>query len=49
MCHLATYYDPNFTAKEFRMLFGVVTNNYNIKFAIKKLIYLRMMTAFTDH
>ena len=48
MRHLATYYDQHFTATEFGILFGVVANNHNIKLAIKKLIYLRMMKASTD-
>ena len=48
VCHFATYYDQNFTETELGILFGVVTNNHNIRLAIKKLVYLRMMKASTD-
>ena len=47
--HLATYYDQNFSATEFGVLFGVVENNHNVKLAIKKLVHLRIMKEFCDN
>ena len=48
ICRLATYYDQNFIEPDLGILFGVVGKNHNIKLAIKKLVYLRMLKASTD-
>ena len=48
ICQLLTYYDQNFTEPELGILFRVVGNNHNMKLAIKKLVYLRMLKKSTD-
>ena len=43
ICQLLTYYDQYCTEPELKSLFRVVGNNHNIKLAIEKLVYLRML------